>query len=813
MTASAGHGLHPSRFAVLVLLLAALAAAFSLTILSPAHAQERERIGLLNRWFGSREVQRVEPAPPARAVPAKPRPRKKRPARAPVEGTEAPQAATVTKNPDARVILVVGDFLAGGLAEGLATAFSENPDVRIIDRSNGSSGLVRQDFYDWPAKIDELIGEDKPAAIIVMIGANDRQEMVVDEVRESVRSENWNKGYAERADKLAKVISNRKIPFLWVGAPPFKSSNMMQDMLAFNEKYRAAATATGGEFVDIWDGFVDEKGAYISNGPDLNGQPARLRANDGINFARPGKRKIAFYAERPLHKILGTDPSSLAGAALAQARPAYRMFGPFGPSEFQERADLDIVVDPDEVGPIDPARPVALRTPGLDGGEELLGLVAEVRRDAVTPAEKLIIEGIASAPPAGRADQASWPQLASAASAMRRMNLDKTLNKASTPSVPQKPAEDRAAPRSVRSDVLANPEPPMPPRPAPEVHEDRLEEISSMQPAPDVAAAEPPMSTPATVDKASVPDFAKGDPRDLSPARDGAPLRSFKRPTSIGPEPNRAPTAVPRPAEDDMEPAEATPEIPVAAAVEEAAEPDTKPALPDTAPQRAPAPSTLPEIADDRHAPARGAPEKAEPVPVAALPDARDVPFELPLVPVAPLNAAPNTPVALDIDTATAKPVSALKVSVMPPDAPDRSAPASEVVGSVDAPSRLVPSALSAPVLAPKDAATPAIRPPLHQADTALARPWTRIAPAPLTLPISRPAGTGQPPAITVPDAARAPSGAPAVATPPAPAAPTVLPGNALTPSPAPSLHRRAALPDGTPLDQLDLPTRPDISG
>ncbi len=49
----------------------------------------------------------------------------------------------VEKAPDARVILVVGDFMAAGLGEGLDTAFGENAGVRIVVRSNGSSGFVR----------------------------------------------------------------------------------------------------------------------------------------------------------------------------------------------------------------------------------------------------------------------------------------------------------------------------------------------------------------------------------------------------------------------------------------------------------------------------------------------------------------------------------------------------------------------------------------------------------------------------------------------------------------------------------------------
>src|SRR5690606_7507850 len=62
-------------------------------------------------------------------------------------------------------------------------------------------------------------------------------------------------------------------------------------------------------FVDIWEGFVDENGAFTFTGPDMNGQNVRLRASDGINLTQAAKRKIAFYLERPLNRFLGPAAS------------------------------------------------------------------------------------------------------------------------------------------------------------------------------------------------------------------------------------------------------------------------------------------------------------------------------------------------------------------------------------------------------------------------------------------------------------------------------------------------------------------------
>lgn len=298
----------------------------------------------------------------------------------------APEVEVVEKSPNARVVLVVGDFMAGGLAEGLTEIYAENADVRVVERNNGSSGFVRPDFYDWPEEIKTLIDTEKPTVVAVMIGSNDRQEMSIGDVREEPMTDAWLKEYAARAAAFGSIVRQKGVPFVWVGMPSFKSKKMTSDMLILNDIYRTAAEASGGEFIDIWEGFVDETGAYVQTGPDVNGQPVRLRSSDGINLTRPGKRKLAFYAEKSLAKVLG--------AAAGGSGPSVPFLG-----------SGTTTVDPLS---IDRTVPVSLMDPELDGGGELLGAMSPAaREDARTLAEKLAVQGIAPAPVPGRADDFS----------------------------------------------------------------------------------------------------------------------------------------------------------------------------------------------------------------------------------------------------------------------------------------------------------------------------------------------------------------------------------------------------------------------
>ncbi|MER8653596.1 DUF459 domain-containing protein [Mesorhizobium sp. M0847] len=380
------------RLPILVLAIVVLATGVAGTFHTPALAQEQPQ----NRGWSLRDLlfprrsERIEPPLDVR----KAKPKVKRKPRAPVE----PSAPIVEKTPDARVVLVIGDFMANGLAEGLETAFADNANVRIVERANGSSGFVRDDVYNWPEQVKSLVETEKPSVVVVMLGSNDRQQMRVNDVREQPRSENWTKEYERRTEALGKALAATKVPYLWVGMPAFKTPKMTSDMLAFNDIYHSAAEKNGGEFVDVWDGFVDENGAFVSTGPDINGQAVRLRSDDGINVSKAGKRKLAFYTEKPLAKILGlAAPGSVVTAAAPAGAPVEAPSLPAAP----------IVVDR--------TVPMLLNDPALDGGTELLGAAAAPKANPDLPGEKLILEGKAPEASPGRADDFSWPPKAAAA--------------------------------------------------------------------------------------------------------------------------------------------------------------------------------------------------------------------------------------------------------------------------------------------------------------------------------------------------------------------------------------------------------------
>ncbi|WP_195163283.1 DUF459 domain-containing protein [Mesorhizobium sp. NBSH29] len=343
----------------------------------------------------SRTRRQRDPEPTSRRTPAAKR--ADTPIRAPAhQGGSAALESAVEKREDARKVVVVGDFLGSGLAEGLIDAYAGDDTIVILDRTNGSSGLVREDHYNWPTELVTIIEAEKPAAVVAMIGSNDRQQMATNTDRLEKFSDAWTTEYERRANAFAKAARSTNAPLIWVGMPAFKSSSMTSDMLTLNDIFARTATTAKAEFVDIWDGFVDENGVFVFSGPDMNGQPVRLRGSDGINLTQAARRKVAFYVEKPLNKLLGN--------AATEAKPG----APYAPAGLGAPAVVPDIMAPDlPPKKIERTPPMALNDPDLDGGSELLGAVVTQTSAASGQSRRIVLEGIGASPPAGRADDFS----------------------------------------------------------------------------------------------------------------------------------------------------------------------------------------------------------------------------------------------------------------------------------------------------------------------------------------------------------------------------------------------------------------------
>jgi hypothetical protein len=361
-----------------------------------------------------------------------------------------------------RHILVLGDAMADWLAYGLEEAYSEQPDIGVTRKHKTVSGLIRYqpkgDPADWAAAARRILATEKPDAIVVMLGLNDRISMrepaaektdgkpaadlkvdkkdnkkdakakpdgkpagrpgdnpadaelssddaagadpppvtVPEQHARSpdgvyeFREQRWIELYNKKIGEMIGALKSKGVPVLWVGLPVVRGPKATADTLFLDSLYRDAAGKAGITYVDVWDGFVDQAGRFLQQGPDFEGQIRRLRSYDGVFFTKAGARKLAHYVEREINRLLAARSAPIA----LPAEPA--------------TPDTDAL--PGQPAPRPLAGPILPLEASDIGTDQLLGGpgAGPVAIDAL--AARVLVKGEPLSAPAGRADDFAWPR-------------------------------------------------------------------------------------------------------------------------------------------------------------------------------------------------------------------------------------------------------------------------------------------------------------------------------------------------------------------------------------------------------------------
>jgi len=207
---------------------------------------------------------------------------------------------------------VIGDTMALQTAQGLSEAFANQPEIAVSNKGRDSSGLVRDDYYDWLKAARDLVGESgRIDYVVVQLGINDLQPLKDGATSVDALSDRWREIYAQRIRALADIFRQAHVPVLWLGLPPMRNAAFNAQIAKLNEMYKENAEAAGAKYVDIWDAFADENGAYSSFGPDIAGQSARLRTTDDIHYTKAGARKAAQFLEGDIKRAYeGAKPTN-----------------------------------------------------------------------------------------------------------------------------------------------------------------------------------------------------------------------------------------------------------------------------------------------------------------------------------------------------------------------------------------------------------------------------------------------------------------------------------------------------------------------
>jgi hypothetical protein len=306
---------------------------------------------------------------------------------------------------------VIGDSMAILAADGLREAFANNPKITINSRARDSSGLVRDDFYDWVKAARDLVAEksDKNHIdfIVMQIGINDIQTIKDGADSFDPLTDRWREIYGKRVEAVVEPFRQAHIPMLWLGLPPMHNDKFNDQISKLNEIAKEHAEKAGAKYIDIWNAFADENGAYSAFGPDVNGQTVRLRIADGVYYTKAGARKAAQFLESDIrHAIDSAKPAD----ELVDLPPDLEHAATDINAEI--RREMGLAPAPGEAAPAETAKPLAgpvisltARPIASDGALAMRPAWAS----SAVASLNVLATGVEPASKPGRADDFAWP--------------------------------------------------------------------------------------------------------------------------------------------------------------------------------------------------------------------------------------------------------------------------------------------------------------------------------------------------------------------------------------------------------------------
>lgn len=209
----------------------------------------------------------------------------------PATTTPAPESSFVPTAEHKARVYIAGDSDAGAFGPALIASIEATGVVETTLDYKVSSGLTRPDFYDWPARLREVIPAEDPQIVVVTFGGNDAQDITIDGRSRGTTTEEWKAEYGKRVGEVMDYLTENGRTLIWVGIPNASTPEFtarLEPLRAVTME-QAAARPDKVVYVDAWARFTGRDGGYAEYVVDpRDGQIKPVRQSDGFHLNQNG---------------------------------------------------------------------------------------------------------------------------------------------------------------------------------------------------------------------------------------------------------------------------------------------------------------------------------------------------------------------------------------------------------------------------------------------------------------------------------------------------------------------------------------------
>jgi lysophospholipase L1-like esterase len=197
-------------------------------------------------------------------------------------------------------VLEIGDSLGEDLSLGLKAVLAPSSGLNLVMLDKVSTGLANSWYYDWPVHLAADLTKYHPQLVVVMLGGNDEQGMVVNGCAVACGSSAWKEAYLADVREIVTEATAAGAYVLWIGLPIMQPVTYNQGAALLNSLYKLGVTTEAdATFVPTWSLFSNPQGQFESAAA-VNGVETTLRASDGIHFSPAGWDVLATYVIREM---------------------------------------------------------------------------------------------------------------------------------------------------------------------------------------------------------------------------------------------------------------------------------------------------------------------------------------------------------------------------------------------------------------------------------------------------------------------------------------------------------------------------------
>ncbi len=188
-------------------------------------------------------------------------------------------------------IIMLGDSM---IKEAISMAFlklnKNKEELNITVSAFYSSGLARIDVFDWLEQLEKDFSNGYDVAI-VMIGMNDGQDIIDNDKRVVLFTDEWQRIYKERLNRFLTKIDKNVKKIIWIGLPFMRDRGYNERMIKLNNIIKEECS----NFENIF--FLDPNKILYNNEEykeyiKIKDKLIQVRIYDGKHFTKEGASLI-----------------------------------------------------------------------------------------------------------------------------------------------------------------------------------------------------------------------------------------------------------------------------------------------------------------------------------------------------------------------------------------------------------------------------------------------------------------------------------------------------------------------------------------